>query len=65
MLDYDLAKMYEVETKVLKQAVKRNIERFPDDFMFEVSKNELSDLRSQIVTSSRRDNRYLPFAFTV
>ena len=48
MLDYDLAKMYEVETKVLKQAVKRNIERFPDDFMFEVSKNELSDLRSQM-----------------
>jgi len=65
MLDYDLAKMYEVETKVLKQAVKRNIERFPDDFMFEVSKNELSDLRSQNVTSSWGGNRYLPFAFTV
>ena len=64
MLDYDLAKMYEVETKVLKQAVKRNIERFPDDFMFEVSKNELSDLRSQNVTSSWGGNRYLPFAFT-
>ncbi len=52
MLDRDLAEIYEVETKVLKQAVKRNIERFPEDFMFEPTKHELEILRSQIVTSS-------------
>ena len=52
MLDHDLAKLYNVETKVLKQAVRRNINRFPDDFMFELSNQEFSILRSQIVTSS-------------
>lgn len=53
MLDRDLALFYGVETKVLKQAVKRNIKRFPEDFMFEMSKNELAIWRSQIVTSNQ------------
>ena len=64
MLDYDLATLYEIETKVLKQSVKRNIERFTEDFMFELTKVEFDDLRSQIVTSSYGGMRYLPFAFT-
>ena len=64
MLDYDLAVLYEIETKVLKQSVKRNIERFPEDFMFELTKDEFDNLRSQIVTSSYGGMRYLPFAFT-
>ena len=51
MLDRDLAELYGVETKVLKQAVRRNIERFPEDFMFELIKSEFENLRSQIVTS--------------
>lgn len=52
MLDEELAKLYGVETKVLNQAVKRNIERFPSEFMFQVSETELEILRSQFVTSS-------------
>ena len=52
MLDHDLAILYRVETKALKQAVRRNIERFPDDFMFELNNKEFTILRSQIVTSS-------------
>lgn len=62
MLDSDLAELYEVKTKVLLQAVKRNIQRFPDDFMFQLTNQEASILRSQIVTSSSwRDGRiYLP-----
>jgi len=52
MLDFDLAKLYGVETKVLVQAVKRNIDRFPEDFMFRLSKQELNDWRSQFVTSN-------------
>jgi ORF6N domain len=64
MLDVDLALLYGVETKVLKQAVKRNIARFPSDFMFELTKEEFDNLRSQIVTSSWGGLRYLPFAFT-
>lgn len=66
MLDRDLAEMYDVPTKALKQAVKRNIERFPEDFMFEMSKKEFENWRSQIVTSNS-DNmglRYMPFCFT-
>jgi hypothetical protein len=51
MLDLDLAEMYDVETKQLKRAVRRNIKRFPPDFMFELSQNELENLRSQIGTS--------------
>jgi hypothetical protein len=53
-----------VETKALKQAVRRNIERFPDDFMFELNNKEFTILRSQIVTSSWGGSRYLPMAFT-
>lgn len=52
MIDSELAEMYEVETKVLNKAVKRNISRFPKDFMFQLSANEWENLRSQIVTSS-------------
>ncbi len=64
MLDKDLAELYGIETKVLKQAVKRNIKRFPTDFMFELSKEEFKNLRSQIVTSSWGGVRYTPMAFT-
>lgn len=64
MLDFDLAALYEVETKVLNQAVKRNIERFPEDFMFQPTKIEFDNLRSQIVTSSWGGQRYLPYGFT-
>ena len=63
----DLAKLYEVETRVLKQAVRRNINRFPDDFMFELSKEEWDSLRSQIVmfkTGKGNFPKYVPFAFT-
>jgi len=64
MLDSDLAGLYGVETKVLLQAVKRNIERFPSDFMFQLSASEFKILRSQIVTSSWGGRRYAPCAFT-
>ena len=65
LLDRDLAKLYGVETKVLKQAVRRNIKRFPSDFMFELTKEENLSLRSQNVTLKRgRHSKYLPFAFT-
>lgn len=79
MLDRDLAVLYGVETKVLNQAVKRNLEKFPDDFIFELTKEEFETLRSQIVTSKNKNNlrsqhvilkekrgglRYLPTAFT-
>ena len=64
MLDTDLAALYGVETKVLVQAVKRNLDRFPADFMFQLTKQEFDDLRSQIVTSSWGGRRYPPYAFT-
>ena len=64
MLDRDLAELYEVETKVLKQAVRRNAKRFPPDFMFELTYQEVTNLRSQIVTSSWGGARYKPMAFT-
>jgi hypothetical protein len=65
MLDRDLSRLYEVETKVLKQAVKRNAERFPEDFMFELTKGENDSLRSQFVTLKRGEHsKYLPTAFT-
>jgi hypothetical protein len=64
MLDFDLAEMYEVETKVLKQAIKRNMKRFPADFMLILTQKEFHGLRSQIVTSNRGGTRYLPYAFT-
>jgi hypothetical protein len=64
MLDFDLAGLYDVETKVLNQAVKRNIARFPEDFMFQLTPMEYKNLKSQIVTSSWGGSRKLPFAFT-
>jgi hypothetical protein len=64
MLDEDLAELYQVPTKVLVQAVKRNRKRFPLDFMFQLNKKEYDNLRSQIVTSSYGGRRYLPYAFT-
>lgn len=70
MLDRDLAEFYGVETKVLNQAVKRNIERFPEHFMFQLTEQELKEmslemrLRSQIVTSNRGGVRYRPYVFT-
>ncbi len=65
MLDRDLAQMYGVETKILKQSIKRNIRRFPSDFMFELTPDEFESLRSQIVTSKGRGGiRYMPYAFT-
>lgn len=66
MLDYDLAELYEVPTKALNQAVKRNIKRFPDDFVFRLSVDEWSLMRSQIVTASqtKRNTGVTPFAFT-
>ena len=64
IMDVDLAGLYGVETRVLLQAVKRNIVRFPDDFMFQLTKKEFNDLRSQVVTSSWGGRRYPPYAFT-
>ncbi len=78
MLDADLAELYNVETKQINRAVKRNSDRFPDDFMFQISINEFDTLRSQIVTLNTKDlrfqsgtsrlehggRRYLPYAFT-
>ena len=66
MLDRDLAGLYGIETKILKQAVKRNIKRFPEDFMFEMSKPEFAHWRSQFVTSKQdmKGLRYSPFCFT-
>jgi len=77
MLDFDLAALYEVETRVLNQAVKRNIKRFPSDFMFRLSKEEMEEIRIQIDTvnermssqfvmtySSKRPGSALPYAFT-
>jgi len=64
MLDQDLAALYGVETKVLKQQVRRNLDRFPIDFMFELTENEFSILRSQFVTSSWGGIRYMPMVFT-
>ncbi len=64
MIDRDLAELYGVETKYLKRQVKRNIERFPEDFMFEMSKEEFKNWRSQFGTSSWGGNRYTPLVFT-
>ena len=64
MLDRDLAALYGIETKVLNQAVKRNMSRFPEDFMFQLTEIEFQNLKSQIVTSSWGGTRKLPYAFT-
>ena len=68
MLDYDLSELYQVETKNLKRSVRRNIERFPDDFMFELTKAEYDSLRCNFGTLENigrgQHSKYLPFAFT-
>ena len=66
MLDSDLARLYEIETKALNRAVKRNMDRFPDFFMFQLTEEEFNSLRCQIGTSKegKGGRRYLPFAFT-
>ena len=64
MLDRDLAELYNVETKQLKRQVRRNIDRFPEDFMFELTKEEFDILRSQFGTSNHGGTRYMPMAFT-
>ncbi len=66
MLDFDLAFLYEVDTKTLNQAVKRNIDRFPEDFMFRLNQKEWESIMSQnvIESQSKRKNNLLPFAFT-
>ena len=64
MIDRDLAELYDVETKALNQAVKRNASRFPDDFMFQLTRAEFENLKSQFVTSSWGGVRKLPYAFT-
>jgi phage regulator Rha-like protein len=66
MLDRDLAELYVIETKVMKQAVRRNMKRFPSDFMFEMTNEELNNWRSQFVTSNseKKGLRYPPFCFT-
>ena len=67
MLDFDLATLYETETKRIKEAVKRNPNRFPEDFMFELTESEFNSLRSQIATLKKgrgQHTKYMPFAFT-
>lgn len=64
MLDFDLATLYQVEKRILNQSVKRNIKRFPPDFMFQLSQEEWNNLKSQFVTSSWGGSRKLPYAFT-
>jgi hypothetical protein len=64
MLDRDLAVFYGVPTKRLKEQVRRNIERFPDDFMFELTREEFDRLRPQFATSNRGGTRYMPMVFT-
>ena len=64
MLDFDLAEIYQVETKNLNLSVKRNIRRFPSDFMFQLTTDEWDYLRLQNETSKRGGRRYLPYAFT-
>ena len=64
MLDFDLARLYQVETRVLNQAVQRNLDRFPDDFMFKLENEDFKNLKSQIVISSWGGRRKMPLAFT-
>jgi hypothetical protein len=64
MLDSDLSELYGVETRRLNEQVKRNIDRFPEDFMFQLNENEFNNLKSQFATSSWGGRRKLPFAFT-
>ncbi len=65
MLDKDLAELYGLETKQLKRSVRRNLDRFPNDFMFELTHDEFENLRCQVGTSSWGGIRYVPMAFTL
>lgn len=66
MLDSDLAEIYGYELKAMNQQVKRNLERFPEDFMFQLSNDETEDLRSQFVTANlNTKSRYMPYVFSV
>ena len=64
IVDFDLASIYGVETKILNRAVKRNIQRFPEDFMFQLTEEELESVRFQIGTASKRNIRFRPYVFT-
>ena len=64
MLDSDLAALYGVPTKALNQAVRRNVDRFPEDFLFQLTSDEVEGMRSQFVTASKRNIRFQPHAFT-
>ncbi len=64
MIDVDLSELYNIETKRLNEQVKRNLSRFPDDFMFQLTENEFQNLKSQFATSSWGGTRKLPYAFT-
>jgi len=64
MLDFHLAELYDVDTRSLKQAVRRNIDRFPEDFVFELSPNEIESIRSQNVIFASKSVTYAPFVFT-
>ena len=66
MLDVDLAELYDVQTKALNQAIQRNMDRFPEDFMFQLTEAEFAGLRSQFVTSKKKrgGRRYMPYVFT-
>jgi hypothetical protein len=64
ILDADLARLYDVTTKRLNEQVRRNIDRFPEDFLFRLTTEELSGMRSQFATASKRNLRHLPYAFT-
>ena len=64
MLDFDLARLYQVETRVLNQSVKRNLKRFPPDFMFQLTADEWDNISSQFVMTSNRPRSAVPFAFT-
>ena len=64
ILDSDLATLYGITTKRLNEQVKRNIERFPNDFLFQLTEKEITSMRSQIATASKRNTRYKPYAFT-
>ena len=64
MLDSDVANLYHTETRVINQALKRNIDRFPEEFCFQLTEDEMENMRSQFVIAYKRNNRYLPYVFT-
>ena len=64
MLDSDVANLYHTETRAINQALKRNIDRFPEDFCFQLTEDEMENMRSQFVIAYKRNNRYLPYVFT-